>query len=133
MEVESEVREEETGVVGCCDVQGPRALDIAAPATVSGLKPDTEEAMVGHEQWSAVRARRALGQRVSVIAREMELDRKTERRCLQQGARAPYKREAPAPRAIICGLTELQGLRAPETFLLLTLNLIINLVIGLLK
>jgi IS30 family transposase len=51
----------------------------------------SEERMVGQERWEEIR-RLHHEQRwnVSQIARSLELDRKTVRRCLRQGAWQPY-------------------------------------------
>ena len=72
--------------------QGPRALCSEA-ATVSGSNPDMEGMVIGQQQWQAIHERRAAGQRISAIAREMDLDRKTVRSCTLQQAWAPYQRE----------------------------------------
>jgi len=45
------------------------------------------------EQWTVIRQRRQAGETVSQIARELGLDRKTVRRCLQQEAWRPYVRQ----------------------------------------
>jgi hypothetical protein len=88
--------EEEDRLDEGCAAQGPRALCSAA-ATVSGLNPDAEGSLVGQQQWQAIHERRAAGQTVSAIARELDLDRKTVRSCLQQQAWSPYRREAAVP------------------------------------
>jgi transposase len=72
--------------------QGPRALCSEA-ATVSGSNPDTEGIVIGQQQWQAIHERRAAGQSISAIAREMDLDRKTVRNCALQQAWAPYQRK----------------------------------------
>src|SRR5207247_6012831 len=74
-----------------CAAQGPRALCSAA-ATVSVSREDTEAPVLGQQQWEAVHERRARGQNISAIARELDLDRKTVRSCLQQGSWQPYGR-----------------------------------------
>jgi len=74
-----------------CAAQGPRALCCAA-ATVPVSKEDAEAAVLGQQQWQAVHERRARGQNISAISRELELDRKTVRSCLQQAAWQPYER-----------------------------------------
>ena len=73
-----------------CAAQGPRALRSAA-ATVPVSRQDTEAPVLGQQQWEAVHERRARGQSVSAIARELELDRKTVRTCLRQPAWRPYR------------------------------------------
>ena len=52
--------------------------------------------MLGQHQWEAVHERRSRGQSISAIARDLELDRKTVRSCLQQAAWQPYQRSATA-------------------------------------
>ena len=88
--------EEEDGMVQGFDAQGPRALCIEA-TTVSGSTPDTEDTVIGKHQWEAIHQRHAGKQSVSGIARELELDRKTVRLCLQQQAWTPYLRKVKAP------------------------------------
>ena len=88
--------EKEDRLIEGCAVQGPRALDSAA-ATVSGLNPDTEDGLVGKQQWQAIHERRSAGQSVSAIAREFDLDRKTVRSCLRRLAWSPYRKEAITP------------------------------------
>lgn len=77
-----------------CAAQGPRALCSAA-ATVPVFPEDTEAPVLGRQQWEAVHERRAAGHSVSAIARQLELDRKTVRSCLQQASWQPYRREPP--------------------------------------
>jgi transposase len=67
------------------------------PATVAGLNPDAEGGVIGEHQWQAIHARRAAGQSVSAIARELDLDRKTVRRCLGEQAWRGYRREVVGP------------------------------------
>lgn len=74
-----------------CAAQGPRALCSAA-ATVPVSWEDAETPVLGQKQWEAVHERRAQGQNISAIARELDLDRKTVRSCLQQAAWQPYRR-----------------------------------------
>ena len=66
-------------------------------ATVPGLNPDAEGSLIGEQQWQAIHARRAGGQSVSAIARELDLDRKTVRSCLREQSWRPYRREAVGP------------------------------------
>lgn len=73
--------------------QDPRILP-SFGATVAGLQPDTEEGVIGREQWQAIHERRAGGMSVSAIAREFDLDRKTVRSCLRQAEWKPYRRQA---------------------------------------
>src|SRR3954470_9991049 len=74
-----------------CAAQGPRALCSAA-ATVPVSREDAEAPVLGQQQWEAVNERRARGQSISAIARELELERKTVRSCLQQASWQPYRR-----------------------------------------
>ena len=76
-----------------CAGQGPRALGGAA-GTVPVSREDTEVPVLGQQQWEAVHERRGRGQSISAIARDLELDRKTVRSCLQQGSWQPYRRIA---------------------------------------
>jgi transposase len=48
--------------------------------------------VLGQQQWQAVHERRARGQSISTIARQLDIDRKTVRSCLQQAAWQPYRR-----------------------------------------
>ena len=74
-----------------CAAQGPRALCCAA-ATVPVSREDMEAPVLAQQQWEAVHERRARGQNISAISRELELDRKTVRSCLQQASWQPYRR-----------------------------------------
>src|SRR6476620_9254540 len=76
-----------------CAAQGPRALS-SASATVPVFMQDTEAPVLGQQQWEAVHERRARRQTISAIARDLELDRKTVRSCLQQESWQPYRRAA---------------------------------------
>jgi transposase len=58
------------------------------------FQEDTEAPVLGQQQWEAVHERRSRGQSISAIARDLELDRKTVRNCLQQASWQPYRREA---------------------------------------
>ena len=76
---------------GSCAVQGPRDLySAAAPVPVS--REDAEASVLGQKQWEGVRERRARGQSISAIARELDVDRKTVRSCLRQPVWQPYRR-----------------------------------------
>ena len=57
-------------------------------------------AVVGQEQWEAIRDRSAAGQSVSAIARELGVDRKTVRNCLKRETWKPYNREVMRPRLL---------------------------------
>ena len=74
-----------------CEAQGPRALCLAS-ATVPMSLEDMEAPVLGQQQWEAVHLRHARGENISAIARELDLDRKTVRNCLQQSSWKPYKR-----------------------------------------
>ena len=74
--------------------QGPRALGGAAAAdTLVGSHLDPEHSVIGQRQWQGIHERRAAGQSVAGIARDLELDRKTVRSCLRQATWQPYRRE----------------------------------------
>ena len=64
-----------------------------AGGTVLGSGPERENVVLGMEHWTVVRARRQAGESVSQIARELGIDRKTVRRCLQQEVWRPYSRQ----------------------------------------
>ena len=53
-----------------------------------------EVEMVGQERWEEIHRRARAGVSIRAIARELELDRKTVRRCLRQTAWRPYQRAA---------------------------------------
>lgn len=63
--------------------QDPRVLGGAA-ATVPRSNRNTEVALINQTMWQAVHERSKAGATVSAIARELDMDRKTVRRCLQQ-------------------------------------------------
>lgn len=94
-----------------CAAQGPRALGSAA-ATVPVFERDTEEPVLGQQQWEAVHERHSRGLSISAIAREFELDRKTVRTCLRQVSWQPYSREAAA--SLLDAHREWLTERAPE-------------------
>lgn len=68
---------------------------VSGPTMVSESAPHSEADMVREERWEEIR-RLYFQERhgVSKIARLLELDRKTVRRCLRQSAWQPYRREA---------------------------------------
>lgn len=82
-----------TAPIEDCAAQGPRALGSAA-STVPVFQQDTEEPVLGLQQWEAVHERHSRGLSISAISRELELDRKTVRTCLRQVSWQPYSREA---------------------------------------
>ena len=53
-----------------------------------------EVEMVGRELWEEIHRRASSGASIRAIARELDLDRKTVRRCLRQTAWTPYERAA---------------------------------------
>ncbi len=61
--------------------------------TVSVTKQDTEDSLIGQQQWQVIHERHALGQTISAIARDLDLDRKTVRSCLRQPCWSPYQRQ----------------------------------------
>lgn len=95
-----------------CAAQGPRALG-SASATVAVFKADTEAPVLGQQQWESIHERRARGHSVSAIARDMDLDRKTVRACLQQVAWQPYRRTG-APCSLLDAHRAWLLARAPE-------------------
>ena len=52
-----------------------------------------EVEMVRQERWEEIHRRASAGASIRAIARELDLDRKTVRRCLRQAAWTPYERE----------------------------------------
>lgn len=76
--------------------QDPRVLGGAA-ATVPGPNPDAEVALINQQMWHAVHERSKAGASVSAIARELDVDRKTVRRCLGQAEWKPYARTVKSP------------------------------------
>lgn len=92
-------------------VRGPRAPDCAA-ATVAVFPQDTEEPVLGQQQWEAVHERHSRGLCISAIARELELDRKTVRTCLRQASWQPYSRTA--VESLLDPHREWLAARAPE-------------------
>ena len=52
--------------------------------------------MVGRDRWEEIHRRAGAGGSIRVIARELDLDRKTVRRCLRQTEWKPYRRAARA-------------------------------------
>jgi len=86
----------------------------AAPTTVAGSNPATEGSdVIGEQQWRAIRERSAAGMKLSRIARELDLDRKTVRSALRRAVWIPYRREASASRLLDVHRDWLEG-RAPE-------------------
>jgi len=71
----------------------PRGLQ-SASATVCVSMEDAEAPVLGQRQWESVHERRAQGQSISAIAKDLELDRKTVRSCLLQQTWQPYRRAA---------------------------------------
>lgn len=60
-----------------------------------------EAGMVGEERWKEIRRqRREDGRSISAIAREMQLDRKTVRRCLRDDVWRPYRRRVKTDRLL---------------------------------
>lgn len=81
--------------------------------TVAAQGRSTEVAMVGQEQWALIRERGCAGQSISLIARELGLDRKTVRRCLRRQTWTPYRREGVRPTQLDAHRTWLAD-RAPQ-------------------
>ena len=55
-----------------------------------------EVEMVGRDRWEEIRRRAEAGASIRTIVRELDLDRKTVRRCLRQKQWKPYQRTARA-------------------------------------
>lgn len=70
--------------------------DEVRKGTMQGHQQATlEVAMVGEDRWAEIRRLHfEEGQSISAIARSLELDRKTVRRCVRQAAWQPYQRPA---------------------------------------
>ena len=69
-----------------------------APTTATGFSPATEvSGVIGEQQWRAIRERSAAGVKLSRIAQEMDLDRKTVRSALRRAVWIRYRRQAAAP------------------------------------
>jgi hypothetical protein len=92
--------------------QDPRVLGGAA-ATVPGPNRDTEVALINQTMWQVVHERSKSGATVSAIARELDIDRKTVRRCLQQHQWKPYARNAKSP-AVMDEFADWLKQRAPQ-------------------
>lgn len=73
-----------------------------------------EVEMVGEERWTEIRRQHfELGQSISAIARQMDLDRKTVRRCIRDEAWRPYQRQAKSD-TLLAPHAEWLRRRAPE-------------------
>jgi transposase len=68
----------------------------AEAVTLSGSTTDGEMAVVGQERWEQIQQLHGAGMSISRIARVMDLDRKTVRRCLRQAQWQAYRRAAAA-------------------------------------
>lgn len=70
--------------------------------------------MVGEERWAEVRRQHfELGRSISAIARQMDLDRKTVRRCIRDEAWQPYQRRTQSS-TLLAAHAEWLRRRAPE-------------------
>ncbi|HPF27569.1 MAG TPA: IS21 family transposase [Steroidobacteraceae bacterium] len=68
---------------------------VVAPTIAAEVNGTSEDGMVGQERWDEIRRLRLeQGLSISQLARQLELDRKTVRRCLRQLHWQPYEREA---------------------------------------
>lgn len=92
--------------------QDPRVLGGAA-ATVPGPNRDAEVALINQQMWQAVHERSKAGATVSAIARDLDIDRKTVRRCLQQPEWKPYARVV-KPATVLDGFMAWLLARAPQ-------------------
>ena len=72
-----------------------------------------EVEMVGRDRWEAIHRRAGAGGSVRAIARELDLDRKTVRRCLRQTEWKAYRRAARADTLLTAHAEYLRG-RAAE-------------------
>ncbi len=54
-------------------------------------------ALINQQMWQSVHERKKAGMTVSGIARELDLDRKTVRKCLNQPEWKPYERTVKSP------------------------------------
>lgn len=87
MEVEMQL-DDQAGSVVIPEGDHPDGATVSAPKAA-----DRESAVLGEDQWEAIRQRRAAGASISAIARDLQLDRKTVRRCIRQGHWQPYQRK----------------------------------------
>ena len=60
-----------------------------------------EVEMVGRDRWEEIHRRAGAGGSIRAIARELDLDRKTVRRCLRQREWKPYQRAARADTLLV--------------------------------
>ena len=91
-----------------------RAGKASASTTVAGSSPATEvSGVIGEQQWRAIRERSAAGMKLSRIARELDLDRKTVRSALRRAVWIPYRRETSAP-GLLDAHRDWLAARAPE-------------------
>lgn len=75
------------------DGVGLRADTVSSGANLAVSNSGTEAQVVGKERWEQIQWLAQAGQRVSAVARQLELDRKTVRRWLRTAGWAPYRRE----------------------------------------
>ena len=99
-------------------VSGPPLKGRPGPAlesgvTVAGDTPVAEANVIAEQQWRAIHERRAAGLKVSRIARELDLDRKTVRSALRRTAWLPYQRQAVGPQLLDVHRDWLE-MRAPQ-------------------
>ena len=92
--------------------QAPRGLGRAA-ATVPTPNRVVEVAVINQQMWQSVHERKKSGMTVSGIARELDLDRKTVRKCLNQPEWKPYERTVKTPTMLDDFNTWIQA-RAPQ-------------------
>ena len=60
-----------------------------------------EVEMVGQDRWEEIHRRAGAGASIRAIARELDADRKTVRRCLRQTEWKPYERAARADTLLV--------------------------------
>ena len=94
-------------------LQGRPGPALGSGATVAGDTPVAEANVLAEQQWRAIHERRAAGLKLSRIAREMDLDRKTVRSALRRKAWLPYRRLA-SPRQLLDAHRDWLEARAPQ-------------------
>jgi transposase len=105
--------EVEAGQVQCTGGESQPPATPAEGGTVSRSHREAEITVVGQKQWEEIRERHAGGQNVSAIARELGLDRKTVRSCLNREEWTPYRRTAPR-RSVLSPHRQWLEQRAPQ-------------------
>jgi hypothetical protein len=92
-------------------------MAVRTTAMLPKAQRTSEAGMAGQERWEEIWRlyfERRMG--LSQIARELELDRKTVRRCLRQSSWQPYRREVPAETLLSAHKDFLRERAAQRTF-----------------